>query len=123
MAAGVLIAESLRVGTVVDDLSLLVRKIQRSASGNATLDQPPVWTLIYFDVADAEAEALAAHLSKALDTSGSGWYVDLHTAQESFIVFPGRVLRYRRGDPQGRAEAEEYGRALGIPDSQLDWPT
>ncbi|ONH27540.1 CHRD domain-containing protein [Pseudofrankia asymbiotica] len=121
MAAGVLIAESLRAGTDLDDVSLIVRKIQRSAPGNVTADQPPVWTLVFFDVADTEAEALATQLSDAL--AAPGWYVDLHTAQDSFIVFPGRVIRYRRGDPQGRAEAEEYGRAHGIPDSQLDWPT
>jgi hypothetical protein len=120
VAAGVLIAESLRTGAILDDLPLSVRKIQRSASGNSTVDQPSVWTLIYFDIADAEAEALATQLSEALDAPG--WYVDLHTAQETFIVFPNRVIRYRRGDPQGRAEAEEYGRAHGIPDSQLDWP-
>ncbi|WP_242606650.1 CHRD domain-containing protein [Protofrankia symbiont of Coriaria ruscifolia] len=121
VAAGVLIAESLRVGAVLDNLSLIVRKIQRLAPGNVTADQPPVWTLVFFGVADTETEALAAQLSEALDAPG--WYVDLHTAQESFIVFPGRVIRYRRGDPQGRAEAQEYGRAHGIPDSQLDWPT
>ncbi|CAO5191442.1 conserved hypothetical protein [Frankia sp. AiPs1] len=121
MAAGVLIAESLRTGTILDDLSLSVRKIQRSASGNATVDQPPVWTLIFFDIADTEAEALATQLSEALDDAPV-WYVDLHTAQETFIVFPNRVIRYLRGDPQGRAEAEEHGRAHGIPDSQLDWP-
>ncbi len=121
MAAGVLIAESLRTGAVLDDLPLTVRKIRRSVSGNATADQPPVWTLIFFDVADAEAEALATQLSEALDDAPV-WYVDLHTAQETFVVFPTRVIRYRRGDPQGRAEAEEYGRAHGIPDSQLDWP-
>ncbi|MBL7495729.1 hypothetical protein I6A84_38015 [Frankia sp. CNm7] len=121
MATGVLIVESLRVGVALDGLSLTVRKIQRSAPGNATADQPPVWTLVFFDVADAEAEALAEQLGQALDAPG--WYVDLHTAQESFIVFPGRVIRYRRGDPRGRANAQDYGRAHGIPSSQLDWPT
>ncbi|CUU56775.1 hypothetical protein Ga0074812_108303 [Parafrankia irregularis] len=121
MAAGVLIAESLRAGAVLSNLQFSVRRIQRSASGNATVDQPSVWTLIFFDVADAEAEALAKQLSVALNAPG--WYVDLHTATETFIVFPGRIFRYPRGDSQRRAEAEDYGRAHGIPESQLDWPT
>ncbi|MCK9899148.1 hypothetical protein MXD63_03510 [Frankia sp. Cpl3] len=115
-----LIAESLRVGAVLDNLSLIVRRIQRSAPTNVTADQAPVWTLVFFEIADIEAAALADQLSEVLDAPG--WYVDLHTAQDSFIVFPGRVARYRRGDPQGRAEAQKYGRAHGIPDSQLDWP-
>jgi hypothetical protein len=41
---------------------------------------------------------------------------------ESFIVFPGRGFRYRRGESSGRAEAEAYARSVGIPESQLDWP-
>ncbi|ABW14323.1 conserved hypothetical protein [Parafrankia sp. EAN1pec] len=81
--------------TVLDDLPLVVRKIQRSVPSNVTADQPTVWTPEFFDVADTEAEALAAQLSEALDAPG--WYVDLHTAQDSFIVFPGR-----RALPTGR---------------------
>ena len=41
---------------------------------------------------------------------------------ESFIVFPGRIFRYPRGDASGRADAQAYGRRLAIPDPQLDWP-
>jgi hypothetical protein len=38
------------------------------------------------------------------------------------VVFPGRVFRYRRGDEAARAQAQEHGRQLGIPEHQLDWP-
>ena len=41
---------------------------------------------------------------------------------ETFVVFPGRIFRYPRGDDVGRAEAETHGRQLAIPESQLDWP-
>ena len=40
----------------------------------------------------------------------------------TFVVFPGRIFRYPRGDRAGRAEAEAYGRQLAIPETQLDWP-
>ena len=36
-------------------------------------------------------------------------------------MFRGRQFRYRRSDPEGRRAAEEYGRAHGIPEPQLDW--
>ena len=39
----------------------------------------------------------------------------------SFVVFPGRIFRYSRGDKAGRADAEAYGRQLAILESQLDW--
>lgn len=75
-----------------------------------------------FEVSEDEAATLAGRLAELLD-EGPGWYVDFHSAGESFVVFPGRVFRYPRGDRRGRSEAEAYGRSIGIPDAQLDWPT
>ena len=51
-----------------------------------------------------------------------GWYVDFHTAAETFVVFAGRIFRYATGDADGRAEAEAHARARGVPDAQIDWP-
>jgi hypothetical protein len=50
-----------------------------------------------------------------------GWYVNFQSFAESFVVFPGRVFRYPRGDDSGRAQAQAYGRQLAIPEPQLDW--
>jgi hypothetical protein len=55
-------------------------------------------------------------------TRVAGWYTDLHSTEETFVVYAGRVFRYPRGDSAGRAEAEAYGRSHGVPESQLDWP-
>ena len=51
-----------------------------------------------------------------------GWYCDFRSPSETFVVFAGRVLRYPRGEKDGRAEAEAYARSGGVPESQLDWP-
>jgi hypothetical protein len=50
-----------------------------------------------------------------------GWYVNFESPTESFVMFPGRIFRYPRGDAAGRAEAQAYGRQLAIPEPQLDW--
>jgi hypothetical protein len=63
------------------------------------------------------ADALAA----VLDTE-HGWYADFRTPAETFVSYAGRVFRYPRGDSQGRAEAEAYGRSVGVPENELDWP-
>jgi hypothetical protein len=114
---GVLVVESLKVGTVLDDFPLTVRKVSRVAVGGASDDQPPVWSLLEFAV-ERGAE-LAEVLAGVLDAPG--WYADFHDADEIFVVFPQRVFRYRRGDDAARAEAKEFGRGLRIPESQLDW--
>jgi hypothetical protein len=44
MIEGGLIAESLRVGTNLENLTLTVRKISRFRPGDTTADQPDIWT-------------------------------------------------------------------------------
>jgi hypothetical protein len=70
---------------------------------------------------DEHADALAAALGDALSEKG-GWYCDFRSADETFVVFAGRSFRYRRGDAAARADAEEFGRSVGVPEAQLDWP-
>jgi hypothetical protein len=119
--AGTLIAESLRTGTVLDDLHLRVTKISRADIGDVEAGQPLTWTFLEFEAADEDAPRLAEALSESLDPD-VGWYCDFRTAQETFVVFGGRVFRYPRGDRAARAEAEAYARSVGVPDPQLDWP-
>jgi hypothetical protein len=125
MATGTLIAESLRAPSVLEGVPLVVGRIERVVPANPSADQraagiPATWTLLHVEVADADADRLAAGLAAVLD--GFGWYADLQTAAESFVVFADRVFRYRRGDPDGRAAAEAHARAHGVPDAQIDWP-
>jgi hypothetical protein len=119
MFEGILIAESLRPGTTVDAVPLTVRSITRAAPGSPSPDQPSLWTVITFEVADPDAEPLAGVLAASL--AQPGWYVDYRSATQVYVVFPGRVFRYPRGDETGRAQAVAHGRTLAIPEPQLDW--
>ena len=119
--AGGLIAESLRIGAVLDDLGLTVRKISRANVGDVDAGQPLTWTFLDFEAADEDAPRLAAALSDSLDPT-LGWYCDFRTDDETFVVFGGRMFRYPRGDRTRRSEAEAYARSVGVPDPQIDWP-
>ena len=120
MIDGTLIAESLRVGTNLDNLKLTVRKISRYRAQGTTPDQPDIWTVLGFETDEAGARELAEAFASVLDQPG--WYVDFHSPRETFVVFPGRIFLYPRGDEAGRADAQAYGRQLAIPEPQLDWP-
>jgi len=119
MIEGTLIAESLRVGTNLENLTLTVRKISRYRPQGTTPDQPDTWTSLDFQTDEAEAGELAQAFADALDQPG--WYVNFESPTESFVIFPNRIFRYPRGDKAGRAEAQAHGRQLAIPEPQLDW--
>lgn len=121
MLEGTLVAEGLRVGARLEGVNLVVRRISKRAPKRTAVYQPDVWTLIDFEVDESDAAELADALAKALNAHPA-WYVDFRSASEIFVVFPGRVFRYQRGDAKERKHAQEYGRHVGVPLYQLDWP-
>jgi hypothetical protein len=116
---GTLIAESLRAGTSLENLTLVVSKISRLRAEGATADQPGIWTIVEFAADESEAVTLARIFAGVLDEPG--WYIDFRSAAETFVLFPGKIFRYPRADKVGRAEAQAHGRQLAIPEPQLDW--
>jgi hypothetical protein len=118
---GTLIAESLRTGTSVEGVALTMTKVARSRLGDVDAGQPLLWTFIEFEIADGDADQLAQVLERSLEPQG-GWYCDFRNERETFVVFAARTFRYRRGDEVGRAAASDYGRSIGVPETQLDWP-
>lgn len=121
MVRGCLLAESLRVGAVIEVPGLtLIRVARRDVSTGATSAQPSEWTFLEFQAPDAVADQLADALATALRAEG-GWYADFEHGDDHVIVFAGRVFRYRRGDREQRAEVEAYALAVGVPPHQTDW--
>ena len=118
---GGLIAESLRIGSKLEDLGLTVRSISRADVGDVEAGQPRTWTFLDFEAPDNAADRLVRALEDALERT-CGWYCDFHNDAETFVVFADRSFRYPRGDPAGRATAAEYARSVGVPEAQLDWP-
>jgi hypothetical protein len=123
MITGVLIGESLRVGAPFEPpKAVRVLKVARAdVPTSVAPGQPGTWTFIDFEGDDACAHDLARALAGCLEAKG-GWYADFRTGDDHVVVFAEKVFRYRRGDTAGRAEAAAYGRSVGVPDHQLDWP-
>ncbi len=119
--SGILIAESISKGSPLEGVTLQVHKVSRGDVGEVKAGQPLTWTFIEFTVEDQVVADLVEALSRSLDPKG-GWYCDIRTTEETFVIFTRQVFRYARGDRQGRDEAEAYGRSVGVPEAQLDWP-
>jgi len=114
---GLLLKESLNNTDVLESLN--ITKEERWDVGNATDDQPNQWTALYFegDVRDAKrvADELAASLKEGK------WYTNFDAEGQEYIIFPGKVFQYEKGNTKGVERAKEYGRSIGIPEDQLDW--
>ncbi|WP_042428146.1 hypothetical protein [Streptacidiphilus anmyonensis] len=124
MLTGVLIAESLRPGADLR-VPMTVTRIWRVTVADPAPGQPATWTLVDFTAEDQAADQLAQALADALSPTG-GWYCNYTATGDGpdvlvYVVFPGQVRRYRRGDAEGRRRAVDYGLTLGIPAAQLDW--
>jgi len=65
---------------------------------------------------DVDSLPSTSHLPRSVS------YCDFRTDDETFVVFSTRVFRYRRGDPAARELAAAHARAVGLPESQIDWP-
>ncbi|WP_228533364.1 hypothetical protein [Nocardia sp. BSTN01] len=116
---GVLIIESLRSDAELTDLAITVSTISRIRPENRGADQPARWTLLHFEAADTTADRLATALADTLEAGP--WYVDFHTTTTTYVVFSDRIFTYRRDEPNGRDNAIAHARAVGVPETQLDW--
>jgi len=114
--SGLLLKESLKDPAVLDSLTITQTEtweVERPAGW-----QPGLWTAVTFEGPEAEADAVAARISRAID---SRWYANLSTEHDTIVIFHDRVFRYRRGDPVQRDLAQQYARAIGVPAWQIDW--
>jgi hypothetical protein len=119
MVEGMLVAESLRPGSKLTGLDLVVSSLERVAVTGVAEGQPSEWTLISFRSALDPAN-LAALLSGAM--LAPGWYADFYDDSRRWVIYPaGVVFSFTRGDPAERQAAVDHGRGLGIPAEQLDW--
>lgn len=120
MVSGYVLVEGMRPDARLEGLPLTLMKIERYPVGNATPDQPSVWTTVVFEFPEESSDRVASGLAAVLNEHG-GWYSHFNVNGETFVIFAGRIFRYPSGDKPGRAEAAAYGRTVGVPESQLDW--
>ncbi|MGD0714357.1 MAG: hypothetical protein ABSB24_09270 [Gaiellaceae bacterium] len=120
MVSGYILVEGMRPSACLEGVPLTLTKIERYSVSNATPAQPPVWTTVEFEFPEEASEGVANALAEVIDEHG-GWYSHFNVNGETFVIYARRIFRYPSGDNVGRAEAEEYGRAAGVPDAQLDW--
>jgi hypothetical protein len=121
MYSGAVITQSLRPGTELTGVRMVVDRLVTFDKSDAADNQPTRWTMIFFQVEESDADHLAEWFAGSLISEPGVWYADFKNESEHFVIFPGRIFRYRLGDEEGRRQAVDHGRGLGVPEAQLDW--
>jgi len=116
MLKGLLLKESLTRLDVL--IRIRVTKTETWNIQNPADYQPSVWTAISFEVEESQADLLAEVLSELLKPR---WFIDASTETTVYVIFPGMVFKYPKGDGAQRELARQYGMSLNIPERQLDW--
>ncbi|UCH62728.1 MAG: hypothetical protein JSU77_13220 [Fidelibacterota bacterium] len=80
--------------------------------------QPNIWSAIFVEGEEEKIDAIVSKISLFISPK---WYANISNATTEYVISHGKVLKHRKGDKTGAAEAIKYGRSIGIPEYQLDW--
>lgn len=112
---GILIKESIADDRIIDLLN--VHKIELWNAGG----RPKYWTALFFT---SDKENFPEQISRAMlsGSDGKDWFVDFKAANEKYIVFQNKVLKYQIGNQKEKEYVCNECRKMGISDEQMNWP-
>lgn len=73
------------------------------------------WHIFEINVSAEEIAELSKHIT-------GNWYMHFWKGTDIIAVFRDKIFRFNYDDKNTWGEVLEYGRSIGIPDSQLDFP-
>ncbi len=117
---GVIIEESLKDKSVLKDVKILKTQVEEVTSKHKTpwLKQ---WTLHTVEIDRDKVAEIASKISKSIDTEHGNWYADFGDNNFHYIIFPNKVFKINRDNPEEYKAATAYGISLGIPEYQIDF--
>lgn len=112
---GVIISESLEEPSLIDDFEVFRVKISKKDLDLGGGKQGR-WHLYYVYATDSQINGLPGQIKP-------GWYCHFWRENNLRVVFPGKKFAMLANDRSTWKDAIEYGRLIGIPDEELDFPT
>jgi hypothetical protein len=119
---GDIIAESLQNPQLLKTLPVTATRVESVTPEHRT-PWLKRWTLHTLSIPPAQAGLLAEQLSHEIETKHHSWYIDFKNNTTHYIVFPDKVFKIDRSQPEQYEAAKAYGVALGIPAHQLINPS
>ncbi len=112
---GYLLKESLLDTRILDKLTITETETMPCTKHMQADYMDDVWTRMVFVGKSCDADNISEQLSKVIKPKG--WYLDIHTDKDNYLIFHGKVVKYPRiGEKQPwPEEAIELARKAEIP--------
>ena len=107
---GIIIRESLEKKDILNNLKVILVEEEKSM-GNSN----EKWHIYTVKVTREEIKKLQTHLKQ-------GWYMHFWDGKDVVVVYKNKIFGFNFDEKATWEDALEYGRSLGIPDEQLDFP-
>lgn len=117
---GDIIEESLADTATLKDVNIIATRVEVVTLDHKT-PRLKQWTLHTIEVPEGEAAIVAEKLSHAIETDHPSWYIDFKDDMTHFVIFPNKVFKVDRSNPEEYKPIVSYGVKLGIPRHQLDF--
>ena len=111
-----IISESLEEPSILNEYDVYQARISKREELIDEHGSKGRWHLYWVDATDKQTEALSREIKK-------GWYAHFWNGQTLLAVFQRKGFEFHAEDKSTWKEAIEYGKSVGIPEEQLDFPT
>lgn len=109
---GTIVEESLEDNRILNDFHFKILRLKISSEDNPA-DRWHIYTVRIQD--ENDIERLAQHIKP-------GWYMHFWRDDEVIAIFKDKTFKFKYSDKSTWEPAIEYGRSVGIPAEQLDFP-
>ena len=114
---GVIISEGLEEPSLLNGFDVYRARISKRDQPIDDRGHKERWHLYWVRATDKQIEALSSQIK-------DGWYAHFWKDKKKLVaVFRGKKFEFKSRDKSTWNEAVEYGKSVGIPEEQLDFPT
>ena len=113
---GVIISESLGEPSLLNEFDVYKARISKREELVDDRGNKGRWHFYWVYATDEQIEAISHQIKR-------GWYAHFWKGQKLLAVFLSKKFEFRAKDRATWKDAIEYGKSIGIPEEQLDFPT
>src|SRR6266704_2190264 len=113
---GIIIAEGLEEPSVINEFDVYRARISKQDELIDDQGNKERWHLYWVRATDKQVETLTSRIR-------NGWYAHFWKGRKRLVVVRGKKGGLQAKEKSTWKEAVEYGKSVGIPEEQLDFPT